>query len=91
MIVFIAIDCHAHTITTAIHAIFVLDSMLEEIKRRGIGEACHREIQILVVWKSYFYALNLLDRTLEIERNFYIDHIADLFEKKRNITKSVLE
>lgn len=59
-----------------------MDSMLEEIKRRGIGEACHREIQILVVWKSYFYALNLLDRTLEIERNFYIDHIADLFEKK---------
>lgn len=59
-----------------------MDCMLEEIKRRGIGEACYYEIQVLVVWKSYFYALNLLDRTLEIEKNFYIDHITDLFEKK---------
>src|SRR5699024_6184204 len=53
MIVFMAMDCHAHTITIAIHAVLLLESILELRASLPSASPSPGRIYVKKYWKIY--------------------------------------
>ncbi len=56
--------------------------LLDELQRRKVAENYFYEIQALIIWKSYFYALGLLEESFKREKSYYVDNILSLYDKE---------